>query len=91
MIGLIEILLVLLILGAGAVWLVNMVAASRPDSGSARDRADLERARAELAGLRELVADLKDTAYDHRELDSALATIMIDRIRTYERQQRELP
>ncbi|HET7689891.1 MAG TPA: hypothetical protein VFK41_05915 [Nocardioidaceae bacterium] len=64
--------------------LVLLMLTSRSDSGVASDRA-------ELAGLRELVADLKDIAYDHRELDSALATILIDRIRTYERQQRELP
>ncbi len=47
-----------------------------------------ERERAELLDLRELVDDLKETAWDHRELDSALSTIIIDKIRTYERQRR---
>ena len=47
-----------------------------------------ERERAELLGLRELVDDLKETAWEHRELDSALSTIIIDKIRTHERQQR---
>lgn len=47
------------------------------------------RERAELLGLRELVDDLKETAWDHRELDSALSTIIIDKIRTYEREQRK--
>ena len=46
------------------------------------------RERAELLGLRELVDDLKETAWDHRELDSALATIIIDKIRTFERRER---
>ena len=31
-----------------------------------------------------LVDDLKQTAWDHRELDSALATIVIDKIRALE-------
>ena len=47
-----------------------------------------QRERTELMGLRELVDDLKQTAWDHRELDSALATIIIDKIRTYERRER---
>ncbi len=74
--------LVLTLLVVGVV-LVAMLS-SRSDSGAARERA-------ELVALRELVADLKDIAYDHRELDSSLATILVDRIRTYERGRRELP
>ena len=46
--------------------------------------------RNELNQLRALVDDLKETAWDHRELDSALSTIMIDKIREYERRGREL-
>jgi hypothetical protein len=42
----------------------------------------------ELEDLRILVDDLKQTAWDHRELDSALATIVIDKIRAYERRGR---
>jgi hypothetical protein len=76
------ILLVLTVLVVAALLLTMLT--SRSDSGAAREHA-------ELAGLRELVADLKDIAYDHRELDSALSTIIVDRIRTYERSQRELP
>ncbi len=49
-----------------------------------------QRERIELNRLRALVDDLKETAWDHRELDSALATIMIDKIRTHERRSREL-
>ena len=52
-------------------------------------RALSRRERDELIRLRALVDDLKYTAWDHRELDSALATIMIDKIREYERQGRE--
>jgi hypothetical protein len=48
------------------------------------------RERAELDALRALVDDLKETAWEHRELDSALATIMIDKIRAHERRGREL-
>lgn len=46
------------------------------------------REREELNRLRELVDDLKETAWDHRELDSALATIIIDKIRAHERRGR---
>jgi hypothetical protein len=46
------------------------------------------RERDELDRLRVLVDDLKQTAWDHRELDSALATIVIDKIREHERRGR---
>ena len=58
-------------------------------AGSAA-RALNQRERGELEGLRALVDDLKETAWDHRELDSPLSTIMIDKIREYERRGREL-
>lgn len=48
------------------------------------------RERAELDALRLLVDDLKETAWDHRELDSPLADIIIDKVRTHERRRREL-
>ena len=54
---------------------------------TAVDAAALERLRGEVLGLRALVGRLKDLAWDHRELDSALSTILIDEIRTYERKQ----
>lgn len=52
-----------------------------PTSMEARERHELER-------LRILVDDLKQTAWDHRELDSPLATIVIDKIRAHERRNR---
>ncbi len=58
----------------------------RPTTGNDLSR----RERSELVGLRGLVDDLKETAWEHRELDSALSTIMIDKIREYERHRREL-
>ena len=74
----------LLVVGA-MVWLVVHLV-GRSTEVRPLDR----RERAELDALRLLVDDLKETAWDHRELDSALATIVIDKIRTYERRGREL-
>ena len=51
------------------------------------DATALEQLRGEVLELRALVGRLKDLAWDHRELDSALSTILIDEIRTYERKQ----
>jgi hypothetical protein len=51
------------------------------------DPATVEAVRHEIAGLRGLVGRIKDTAWDHRELDSALSTIIIDEIRTYEKKE----
>lgn len=53
------------------------------------DAETVERIRHEISGLRALVASLKDTAWDHRELDPNLSTIIIDEIRTYERRELE--
>lgn len=44
---------------------------------------------AELEKYRALVDDLKETAWDHREIDPALSTIMIDKIRTFERHKHQ--
>jgi hypothetical protein len=67
------------------IWLiVHLVTQSSTAQPLAR------RERAELDSLRSLVDDLKETAWDHRELDSPLATIIIDKIRTHERRGREL-
>lgn len=61
---------------------VSIVSALQaPTSMEARERRELER-------LRILVDDLKQTAWDHRELDSPLATIVIDKIRAHERRNR---
>jgi hypothetical protein len=51
------------------------------------DAATLAALRAEVLDLRALVGRVKDTAWDHRELDSALSTIVIDEIRAYERRE----
>jgi hypothetical protein len=59
-------------------------------SAGAASRALNQQERNELNQLRALVDDLKETAWDHRELDSALSTIMIDKIREHERRGREL-
>jgi hypothetical protein len=78
--GLVGLLVVL-----GLCWLVFHLV-TRSGTSSALDR----RERSELEALRALVDDLKETAWDHRELDSPLATIVIDMIRSYERHRREL-
>lgn len=53
------------------------------------DAASMDRIRHEITGLRALVANLKDTAWDHRELDPNLSTIIIDEIRAYEKRELE--
>ena len=64
-------------------------AAERTAERTIVDAATLEQVRREIHGLRALVGRLKDTAWDHRELDSALSTIIIDEIRTYEKRELE--
>ncbi len=78
--GFIAVLLVL-----GLTWLVFRVVAM---TGAGQTLAPRERQ--ELEGLRALVDDLKETAWEHRELDSPLSTIVIDKIRTYEHHRRDL-
>lgn len=53
------------------------------------DAETVNRIRHEITGLRALMASLKDTAWDHRELDPNLATIIIDEIRAHERRELE--
>ena len=65
------------------VWLVVRLV------GQGEQRVLSVRERAELEDLRELVDDLKETAWDHRELDSPLSVIVIDKIRAHERRNRE--
>lgn len=79
-ISVLGVLLVLGFLGA-MIYLFSAGAASRGLN---------QREREELVGLQGLVDDLKDTAWDHRELDSALSTIILDKIREHERRRREL-
>jgi hypothetical protein len=53
----------------------------------ALDAATVEAVRREITDLRALLARIKDTAWDNRELDPALSTIIIDEIRTYEKKE----
>jgi hypothetical protein len=75
---LIGLVVVLACLGV-VIYLTSAGAASRSLNQAERD---------ELNGLRDLVDDLKETAWQHRELDSALSTIIIDQIRDHERRWR---
>ena len=75
----------------GLLLVLGLVALAMYFFGSgAASRELTKRERAELVRLRTLVDDLKETAWDHRELDSALATIVIDKIRESERRGHEL-
>lgn len=56
---------------------------------AAVDAETVEKVRHEIIGLRSLVARIKDLAWDNRELDPPLATIIIDEIRTYEKKELE--
>lgn len=57
-------------------------------SAGSTSRALSQQEREELYRLRDLVDDLKETAWEHRELDSPLSTIIIDKIRRSERRGR---
>ena len=57
-------------------------------SAGSTSRALSQQERDELYRLRDLVDDLKETAWEHRELDSPLSTIIIDKIRRSERRGR---
>lgn len=57
-------------------------------SAGSTSRALSQQERDELYRLRDLVDDLKETAWEHRELDSPLSTIIIDEIRRSERRGR---
>lgn len=43
----------------------------------------------ELVRLRRLVTNLREIAYDHRELDSSLAVIILDEIKRFQRKDLE--
>ena len=62
--------LVALVIVGAMVWLVVYLV---NQSAGVQQKVD-GRERVELERLRNLVDDLKETAWDHRELDSALAT-----------------
>ncbi len=78
---------VVIMVVAGAV-LVVLVRAAGDALGGGRLAAEQ---REELARLTELVEDLKDLAWDHREIDPDLATILLDKIRASERGRRQQP
>lgn len=76
---------VLLVLAGVGGYLIGRGAAPR----DGLDPQAVEAIRREVVGLRRLVADLKELAWQHRELDSALSTIIIDEIRAHERRELE--
>ena len=77
-------LLVLVPLVALVLIALIVQAGSRPGDAAALS----QRERDELESLRTLTDDLKETAWQHRELDSPLSTIIIDMIRSHERRNR---
>jgi hypothetical protein len=83
------VLLILLLVGlaVAAGYVLGRSAAQQAARQAAFDVAQVEAVRQENHALRALVADLKDLAWDHRELDSPLATILIDEIRAHERRE----
>ncbi|QNN54299.1 hypothetical protein [Nocardioides mesophilus] len=76
----------LLVILAGAVG--YLVGRSAAVAGSV-DAATVEAVRRQNLLLRALVAKVKDLAWDNRELDPALSTIIIDEIRQYEKKELE--
>jgi hypothetical protein len=82
----IVLLVLLLVALSGAVgYFAGRTAGDR----EAVDAATVDAVRREITGLRSLVGRLKDLAWDQRELDPALATIVIDEIRTHEKKELE--
>jgi hypothetical protein len=81
------IILVLLLVVAVVAGVAGYALGRGAAGQAAVDAETVEAVRREVLGLRALVSRLKDTAWDHRELDSALATIIVDEIRTYERKE----
>jgi len=78
-------LLVFLALAVAAVALLGLAGYS-----SIKDK--LRAVEADNRRLQTLVEDVKELSWSHRELDSALSTIIIDTIRSAQREDRpELP
>lgn len=85
------IMLVLLVAVACVGLVALIVALGRSGKAASTTQSALNfQERKELNDLRNLVDDLKETAWQERELDSMMSTIFIDKIRTYEKQRREL-
>ena len=83
--ALIEAVVIMVVAGAVLVVVVRAAAQALGAGPLAAEQ------RQELARLTQLVEDLKDLAWDHREIDPDLATILLDKIRSSERGRRELP
>ena len=83
------IFLVLLLVVAGVAGIAGYSLGRSAATQAAVDAETVEAVRREVLGLRALVGRLKDIAWDHRELDSTLATIVVDEIRTYEKKELE--
>lgn len=77
-------LTVLLLLGVG---MLGYVVGRSSVRQSPLDPAVLAAARQETARLRALVNRVKDIAWDQREVDPALSTIIIEEIREHERRE----
>ncbi len=76
----------LLVLLSGAVgYFVGRGSATQ----QAVDARTVDAVRREITALRALVARLKDIAWDQRELDPHLSTIVIDEIREHEKKELE--
>lgn len=75
--------LLILALAVTTGWFLGRGTAAR----EALDAAAVDAVRREITDLRALVARIKDTAWDERELDPALATVIIDEIRAYEKKE----
>lgn len=70
-----------LVLIALAVWFASSVISS----GGSRAKRELADTKARLTAHQDLLAKIRETAWDNRDLDSALATIILDDIRSWER------
>ncbi len=81
------ILLFLMLVVAGVAGFAGYAIGRQAAGQAAVDARQVEAVRHEIVGLRALVGRLKDLAWDHRELDSTLATIIVDEIRTHEKKE----
>ena len=83
--ALLEAVLVMVVAGVVVVAIVRAAAEALGGGRLAQEQ------REELARLSALVDDLRELAWDHREIDPDLSTIILDRIRSSERGPHELP
>lgn len=81
------VLLAVMVLIAAAAGVAGYALGRSAAGAQALDAQAVDAVRRQDAELRALVARLKDLAWDHRELDSTLATIIVDEIRTFEKKE----